>query len=84
MDSEDVERMIVEIVTAKPPAKPDTPEMLRMRQQLVKEIQAIQADGLDVDTPHEIPSGQLSKLVDEDDSSGIPDFDPVDEPGPPG
>ena len=53
--SDDVERLLVEIVTEKKPAVPDTPELAALRAQLKKECDAIVAKGGTVDIPHEVP-----------------------------
>ncbi len=55
MDSDILERMLVEITTGKEPKEPDTPEMAAMRAQLTKEVAAIKAKGGSVYIPHEIP-----------------------------
>lgn len=54
MDTRDMERMMVEIVTGKPPSL-RTPEADEMRARLTAEIREIQARGGEVEIPHEIP-----------------------------
>lgn len=53
MDTREMERMLVEIVTGKPPTL-RTPEADELRAKLTKEVREIQAKGYEVDIPHEI------------------------------
>lgn len=53
--TDDLERMLVEITTGKPPARPDSLEEAAMRSQLMKECNEIEARGGTVEIPHEIP-----------------------------
>lgn len=55
MNSDDVTRILVEVVTGKQPAVPDDDEMVAMRVQLKIECDEIVAKGGTVDVPHEIP-----------------------------
>lgn len=55
MDSDVITRILVEIVTGKLPAMPDTAEMAAMRAQLKIECDEIVTNGGVVDIPHEIP-----------------------------
>jgi hypothetical protein len=55
MNSDDVTRVLVEVETGKPPAVPDTPELLMLRAKLTGECVDIRAKGGWVDVPHEIP-----------------------------
>ena len=53
--SDDVERLLVEIVTGKEPAFPDTSELAALRAELKRDCEKIAARGGTVDIPHEIP-----------------------------
>lgn len=55
LDTDDITRILVEIVTGKMPNPPDTPEAAAMRVQLQKECDEIVAKGGVVDIPTEIP-----------------------------
>lgn len=55
MDTDDINRMLVEIVTGKRPSRPDTVEEARMRAQLRTECDEIAAKGFAVDIPFELP-----------------------------
>jgi len=54
IDSDDISRMLVEIV-AKKPHTMTGPEAEAMYAQLEKECDEIRARGLDVDVPYEVP-----------------------------
>lgn len=53
--SDDVERILVEIVTKREPREPDTPELAALREKLQAECDEIVARGGTVMIPHEIP-----------------------------
>lgn len=55
--SDDVERLLVEIATKKPPPVADTPELTDLRARLQDECDEIIANGGIIDVPHEIPGG---------------------------
>jgi len=54
IDMDDIQKMLVEIQTGKPPSN-TTPEANRIRQQLQKECDEIKAKGGTVKIPHDIP-----------------------------
>lgn len=54
IDSEDIQTMLVEIATGKPPSL-NTPEANRMRKKLIRECEEIRAKGGGIDVPWEIP-----------------------------
>lgn len=54
VDTREMERMLVEIVTGKPPSL-RTPEADEIRARLTKEVEEIHAKGGEVEIPHEIP-----------------------------
>ena len=54
LHSDDIERMLVEIMTGKKPTL-NTPEANAVREKLVKECAEIVANGGTVDIPREIP-----------------------------
>jgi hypothetical protein len=56
MDTDEMTRILVEVTTGKPPAKPDTVEFAVMRKKLKREVDEIRAKGGTVLVPHEIPS----------------------------
>jgi hypothetical protein len=55
VDTDDLNRMLVEIVLKKPLTREDTAEEAAMRAQLTKECNEIVARGGVVDIPHEVP-----------------------------
>lgn len=53
--TDDINRLLVEIVTGKPPAVPDDAELAAMRAQLQKECDEIKARGGEIEIPFEVP-----------------------------
>lgn len=53
--SDVAERILVEVMQGKPPAQEDTPEEAEFRAQVTEECAEIEAQGLTVSVPSEIP-----------------------------
>lgn len=53
--SDEIERVLIEVMTGKSPTPPDTPELATLRLKLKKECDAIRAQGKGVEIPSEVP-----------------------------
>lgn len=53
--SDDITRILLEVVQGKAPATPDTPDQAVFREKLEEEVAQLKADGKVIEVPFEMP-----------------------------